>query len=261
MVLGIMAGSVISGQTIAKTGRYKYFPLVGIVFLVVGLVLMSLIVGAETGFWTLVPFMVLVGLGLGFNFQPVVVAVQNAVSPREMGVATSSVTFFRQMGGTIGAAGFLSLLFTRLPQDIGSAVQDAVRANPELGPQFQQLGAGAGGNLDDTSFIQQLPEALAMPFKVGFSDSRDLVFLVAAIVVAISFFIMVFLPELPLRNTSGIQAMQAGEGELQAGEGELQAGPGNASADDAEQSTVGALGNAAPTSTPPPAGKPQDPSA
>lgn len=61
--------------------------------------------------WALVPFMVL--LGLGFNVQSVIPAVQNAVSPQKMGVATSSVTFFRQLGGTIGAAAFLSILFTR----------------------------------------------------------------------------------------------------------------------------------------------------
>jgi EmrB/QacA subfamily drug resistance transporter len=254
MVLGIMAGSVISGQTIAKTGKYKLFPLVGIVLLTAALVLMSLIVGAETDYWVLVPLMILVGLGLGFNFQPVVVAVQNAVSPREMGVATSSVTFFRQMGGTIGAAGFLSLLFTRLPHDIDAAVHSAIEANPQLGPQFQQLGAGTGGNLDDTSFIQRLPDALALPFKVGFSDSMDLVFLVAAVVVGVSFFIMVFLPQLPLRNTSGIQAMQAGEGAMDGSQAPAPAGG-------AEQQTVRAMGSAAPTSTAPPAGRPKDPSA
>ena len=66
----------------------------------------------------------------GFNFQPVILAVQNAVSPREMGVATSSVTFFRQMGGTLGVAAFLSILFTRLPTDIGDAVRVGGRAGP-----------------------------------------------------------------------------------------------------------------------------------
>ena len=127
LVAGIMTGAMGSGITISKTGKYKVFPLVGIVFIVVALVAMSFLVEADTSVWTLVPFMVLLGLGLGFNFQPVILAVQNAVRPREMGVATSSVTFFRQMGGTIGVAAFLSILFTRLPTDIGNAVTSAPR--------------------------------------------------------------------------------------------------------------------------------------
>jgi EmrB/QacA subfamily drug resistance transporter len=213
LVVGIMSGSVISGQTIARTGKYKVFPLVGTVFIVAALVSLSFIVDATASVWTLVPFMLLLGLGLGFNFQPVILAVQNAVSPREMGVATSSVTFFRQMGGTIGTAAFLSILFTTLPGQISDAVTSAVKANPALGPQFQRLGAGGGGNLADTSFIQRLPEALALPFKTGFSNALDIVFLVAAAVVAIGFFVLIFLPQLALRTQSGIQAQQAGAAE------------------------------------------------
>jgi len=135
LVAGIMTGAMGSGIAISKTGKYKVFPLVGTVFIVIALVSMSLVLEADTSVWTLVPFMVLMGLGLGFNFQPVVLAVQNAVSPREMGVATSSVTFFRQMGGTIGVAAFLSILFPRLPEEIGSRIASAAAANPEAGAQ------------------------------------------------------------------------------------------------------------------------------
>ncbi|MGY1917022.1 MDR family MFS transporter [Blastococcus sp. SYSU DS0973] len=247
LVAGIMAGAMSSGIAISKTGRYKIFPLVGIALMVVALLSMSFLVESDTSVWVLVPFMVLLGLGLGFNFQPVILAVQNAVSPREMGVATSSVTFFRQMGGTIGTAAFLSVLFTRLPQDIDAAVQDTVRANPELAPQFQQLGAGSGGGLDDTSFIQELPTALAEPFKVGFSNSIDLVFLIAACVVAIGFFVFLFLPQLALSDKSGIQARQG-------------AAAGTATSDprDPAEEATEAVGAAAPTSVPPPVGRPGD---
>jgi EmrB/QacA subfamily drug resistance transporter len=252
LVAGIMTGAMGSGIAISKTGRYKIYPLVGVAFIVSALVAMSLLVGAETSVWTLVPFMVLMGLGLGFNFQPVVLAVQNAVAPQEMGVATSSVTFFRQMGGTIGVAAFLSILFTRLPTDIGEAVQDTASANPELAPQLQQIG-GAAGDLSDTSFIQQLPEALALPFKVGFSNTMDLVFLVAAVVVALGFFLLLLLPELPLRNVSGIQARQDAEGPSADG-------PGTAVTPDVEADQVKqSAGAAAPTSTAPPASTPEDP--
>ncbi|MGY1884526.1 MDR family MFS transporter [Blastococcus sp. SYSU DS0753] len=247
LVGGIMVGAMSSGIAISRTGKYKVFPLVGIALMVTALLSMSFLVEADTSIWSLVPFMVLLGLGLGFNFQPVILAVQNAVSPREMGVATSSVTFFRQMGGTIGTAAFLSILFTRLPRDIDAAVQDTVRANPELAPQFQQLDAGGGAALDDTSFIQELPAALAQPFKVGFSNSIDLVFLIAACVVAVGFFVFLFLPQLALSTKSGIQARQ---GEAA---GTATSDPG----DPAEEATE-AVGAAAPTSVPPPVGQPGD---
>ena len=246
LVAGIMTGAMSSGVLIGRTGRYRIFPLVGIVLMTVALVALSVVVDADASVWSLYPFMALMGVGLGLNMQPVILAVQNAVSPREMGVATSSVTFFRQMGGTIGTAAFLSVLFTRLPQDIDTAVDDAVRADPALGARLQEaLGTGTP-DLSDTSFIQQLPEALALPFKVGFSHSIDVVFLLAAAVVAIGFAVLWFLPELPLRNQSGIQAAQA--------EAAAAGVPDGAGA----QATQ-AVGAAAPTSTPPPVGRPGDP--
>jgi hypothetical protein len=247
LVAGIMTGAMGAGVLIGRTGRYRVFPLVGIVLMVVALLAFSQVVGADTSVWTLVPFMVLMGLGLGLNMQPVILAVQNAVSPREMGVATSSVTFFRQMGGTIGTAAFLSVLFTRLPQDIGAAVDDAVRSDPALGERLRQATGGGTPDLSDTSFIQQLPAALAQPFEVGFSDSIDVVFLIAAAVVAVGFAVLWFLPELPLRDQSGIQAAQAESAGLAGSDGA-----------DAGRQVVQAAGAAAPTSTAPPVGRPGD---
>jgi EmrB/QacA subfamily drug resistance transporter len=250
LVAGIMTGAMGSGIAISKTGKYKIYPLVGIVFIVVALVSMSFIIDADTSVWALAPFMVLLGLGLGFNFQPVILAVQNAVRPTEMGVATSSVTFFRQMGGTIGVAAFLSILFTTLPDKIGSAVRAAAATDPRVAEAVQSGQLNGGGDLSDTSFIQQLPDFLALPFKTGFSDSIDLVFLVAAAVVAIGFFVMLFLPELPLRNQSGIQAQQSGAGEM----------TGTAVTPDVEaDQRVQAVGASAPTSTAPPSGTAEDP--
>jgi EmrB/QacA subfamily drug resistance transporter len=248
LVGGIMTGAMGSGIAIGKTGKYKIFPLVGIVFIVAALVSMSFIIDANTSVWSLVPFMILLGVGLGFNFQPVILAVQNAVSPREMGVATSSVTFFRQMGGTIGVAAFLSILFTTLPNKIASALTSAAATDPRVGAALQSGQLKGGGDLSDTSFIQKLPEFLATPFKNGFSDGIDLVFLVAAAVVAIGFFVMLFLPELPLSDKSGIQAQQD------------DAQPGTAVTPDVEaDQPTQSVGAAAPTSTAPPAGTAEDP--
>jgi len=243
LVAGIMTGAMGSGIAISKTGKYKIYPLIGIVFIVTALVSMSLIIDADTSVWTLAPFMVLLGLGLGFNFQPVILAVQNAVRPNEMGVATSSVTFFRQMGGTIGVAAFLSILFTTLPGKITDAFQAA-----GLGQAAKAVDVNAA--LSDTSKVASAPAPIVHAFQTGFSDSIDLVFLVAAAVVAIGFFVMLFLPELPLRNQSGIQAQQSGAGEL-AGTAVTPEVP----ADQATQS----VGASAPTSTPPPSGTAEDP--
>jgi EmrB/QacA subfamily drug resistance transporter len=243
LVAGIMAGAMGSGIAIGRTGKYKIYPLVGIVFIVTALVAMSFIIDADTSVWALAPFMVLLGLGLGFNFQPVILAVQNAVRPSEMGVATSSVTFFRQMGGTIGVAAFLSILFTTLPEKIREALAAAAATDPRVADAVQSGQLSGSGDLSDTSFIHKLPDFLALPFKTGFSDSIDLVFLVAAAVVAVGFFVMLFLPEVPLRNQSGIQAQQSGAGEI--------TGTGT----DAEEAAQ-AAGAAAPTSTAPPVGQP-----
>jgi EmrB/QacA subfamily drug resistance transporter len=251
LVAGIMTGAMSSGIAISRTGRYKIFPLVGVAFIVTALLSMSFVVAAETSVWTLVPLMVLMGLGLGFNFQPVVLAVQNAVSPQEMGVATSSVTFFRQMGGTIGVAAFLSILFTRLPADIGNAVSSAAATDPRVADAVQSGQLQGGSDLSDTSFIQDLPAHLALPFKVGFSDTMDLVFLVAAVVVAVGFLLLVFLPELPLRNESGIQARQGAAAEEAAG-------TATSDPDSATGQATEAVGAAAPTSTAPPVGRPGD---
>jgi hypothetical protein len=125
-----------------------------------------------------------------------ITAVQNAVSPREIGVATSSVTFFRSMGGTLGTAIFLSVLFNVLPDRINSAYRSA---GVQLPP-----GAG-GGDLSDTSFVNRLPDAIAHPFKVGFSDGIQMVYLLALAVMLIGLVVVFFLPEIPLSMRSAQQ--------------------------------------------------------
>ncbi|WP_448641293.1 MDR family MFS transporter [Geodermatophilus sp. URMC 63] len=248
LVLGIMIGAMSSGVAISKTGKYKVFPLAGTVLMAAALVSLSFVVGAETSIWTLVPFMIMLGIGLGFNFQPAVLAVQNAVPPSEMGVATSSVTFFRQMGATVGTAAFLSVLFSRLPVEIESALTSAAASDPRVGQALQSGRLqGGSGDLSDTSFIQDLPSFLALPFKTGFSNAIDLVFLIAACAAAVGFIVFLFLPQLALSNKSGIQARQAAA--QTAGEPE---------ADAAGEQAAQAAGAAAPTSTPPPAGRPGD---
>jgi len=225
MTLGMMSGSIISGQIISKTGRYRQFPIIGC-GLLVGSLFGFHYVAADTPLWQTMILMLFFGLGLGFNMQPLTLAVQNAVSPRDIGVATSSATFTRQIGGTLGVAVFLSILFSAVPNRIQAAFvkiaptpefQAALKspqsptgdnqANADLiqGLQQAQAGGGSGGALNpltDSSFIQQLDPRLAKPFLVGFSEAMDLVFLIGSAVMIIAFVVVWFLPHVELRSGS-----------------------------------------------------------
>jgi MFS family permease len=234
-VFGIMAGSITAGQLIARTGRYRIFPIIGSSLMVVALALFSRI-GADTPLWQTMLTMVVMGLGLGGNMQPMITAVQNAVNPREIGVATSSVTFFRSMGGTLGTAIFLSVLFNVLPGKIKGAFssaattpqfQQALQAHPDQAKVLQGATAG-GGDLSDTSWINKLTDVIAHPFKVGFSDGIQVVFLLALAVMIVGLVVVFFLPEIPLAQRSA-QAQR--EADILAAEnsdgvpGEVGAGP------------------------------------
>ena len=212
-VLGIMAGSITAGQLIARTGRYRIFPIVGSTLMVAALALFATI-GADTPLWRTMLIMALMGLGLGGNMQPMITAVQNAVSPREIGVATSSVTFFRSMGGTLGTAVFLSVLFNVLPGKIGDAFTRAettpefradVQSHPDQAQLLHQVAGAGNGDLSDTSGINRLTDVLAHPFKEGFSTGIQIVFLMALAVMVIGLIVVVFLPEIPLAERSAQQ--------------------------------------------------------
>jgi len=217
LVVGIMVGSIVSGQVIARTGRYRLLPIAGTALFTASLFLFAF-VGADTPLWQIMLVMVLLGLGLGGTMQPTVLAVQNAASPREIGVSTSAVTFFRSMGGTIGAAVFLSILFTLVPDRIRSAYtaaaatpqfQEAVSNDPGQARLLAEASAGGGAALDNTSFLTQLAAPLAHPFKVGFSESMNMAFLVAALIMLLGLLVIWFLPELPLRTGSAAQERAA----------------------------------------------------
>jgi EmrB/QacA subfamily drug resistance transporter len=219
LTAGLMVSSVVAGQTISRTGRYKLFPVVGSAFMFVGLLLLSRIT-ADTPYWRTAVCTLVFGLGLGQVMQPITLAVQNAMPPQDIGVATSSATFFRQMGGTLGTAVFLSVLFSTVGDRIGTAFRGsatdpafqaalrdpAVLSNPANQPILGALKSGAAGQttIDDTSFLNNASAILARPFKVGFSDSVDLVFMLAAGVVVVAFLLLLALPELPLRTRSGL---------------------------------------------------------
>ena len=241
LVVGIITAAAISGVVISRTGRYRVFPIIGTALMALVLLALSQIT-ATTGYWTVAPLVLGLGLGLGLNMQPVILAVQNAAAPRDMGVATSSVTFFRQIGGTLGVAVFLSVLFSVLGGRVSSAYAEAAgtpafaRALAADPAQAELLASGTGGGLESTEFLAGLEPAVAAPFLEAFADSVGTVFLIAAAAMAVAFVVTLLLPELPLRTTSGVQAQAQADAEARS-----------------EAATV-AAGRSAPTSTAPSGG-------
>jgi EmrB/QacA subfamily drug resistance transporter len=221
MVLGMMSGALVSGNIIARTGRTRVFPRVGSALLVIALLLLST-TSADTSLLTIDLFMLVLGVGLGNCMQPLLLIMQSAVPPSEIGVATSSATFFRQIGGTLGVAVFLSILFStvggHIADEFEKAAQtpafQAVVANPTPADAAILNGgpAAAAQVQNDSSFIETLSPALAHPFKQGFASSMDLVFLMGAGVGLIAFLLLLFMPKVELRATSAAAAARAEAG-------------------------------------------------
>ena len=234
LVVGIMSASLGAGQFTSRTGRYKIMPMIGTAVMVIGLLLLHS-VGADTPLWHTDLFMLAFGAGLGLCMQTVVLAMQNSVAASDIGVATSSATFFRQVGGTLGTAVFLSILFSTVGGKVKSAYASAFagsdpnftaavnnpsvvsqKANAHFLAGLQHPGSSGGVDLNDTRFLHGLNSAIAHPFHVGFSQSMDLVFIFAAAVMLIAFVVSLFLKEVPLRTQSGQQAAQS-EADAKAG--------------------------------------------
>ncbi|HEY3503179.1 MAG TPA: MFS transporter [Actinocatenispora sp.] len=225
MVGGMMLGSIVSGQITSRTGRYKVFPIIGTAMMVGALYLLHTI-GADTPLWQVDIYMGLLGLGLGNCMQTLTLAVQNAAEPKDMGVASASSTFFRSMGGTLGTAVFLSVLFSTVGDKIADAfkqtsiqngIKDAAKdpsvlTNPDNVSMLKHPKEAAAHVMQDSSFLSRIDGRLARPFLVGFSDSMDLVFLLAGGVAVIAFILFLFTKEVPLRMQSGIAARANSEG-------------------------------------------------
>jgi EmrB/QacA subfamily drug resistance transporter len=228
LVAGLMLASLGSGQVIARTGRYKVLPVTGSVLMVIGMGLLVTI-GSGTALWTTDIYMAIFGIGLGLNMQSLVLAMQNAVPAKDMGVASAASSFFRSVGGTLGTAIFLSILFslagTKITQQYAKAATDpafiaAAKANPG---QLATLHQNLAGGLNNTSFLNGLAKPLSHPFFVGFSAAGDVVFAITAILLLAAIVLSACLKEVPLRLVSGNQARAEGSAPDAAAEGETAA--------------------------------------
>ncbi len=185
MVLGILVTSVGSGLLVTRTGRYRVFPILGAIITLVALLLLSRVV-ADTPFAQFALDIFLLGAGLGFTMQTVVTAVQNDLPRRDLGSGTSSVTFFRSMGGAFGTALFGVVLTTRVAHHLAGALPaGADRVDRAMG---------------DVAAIRALPEAIRVPVLDAFMRSIQDLVLVAVPFVALAVVVAFLIPELPLRT-------------------------------------------------------------
>ncbi|MEV4311093.1 MDR family MFS transporter [Actinocrispum sp. NPDC049592] len=212
MVLGIMVSAMSSGRFTSKTGRYKIFPILGTGATAVALFLFAQIT-VDTALWQTMLVMLLAGAGLGLCMQSLLLAIQAEAPVQDMGVATSSATFFRSIGGTVGTAVFLSILFGVVADRIASAFASArtdpafiaALQNPANAGAAQGLQGGGGLDLNNTEFLNHMDPALARPILQGFASSLDTVFMVGGIVMLVAFALVWFVKEIPLSNKSRVQ--------------------------------------------------------
>lgn len=225
MVFGMMLATATGGRVISKTGKYKILPIIGTGLMVFAFSWLAQI-NKDSDYVFIMVGMLAVGIGLGLMMQTLTIASQNAVSARDIGVATSGTTFFRQIGGTLGTAVLFSVLFGRIPdalkdifarpettKSLMDAMQDPAVANDPANVAIIELlrnGASdpssvSGSLSGDTSFLTGASKVLTAPFVEGFATAAQSVYSVAIVVAVVAFVLSWFVKAEPLRDKSAMQ--------------------------------------------------------
>ncbi|WP_410170098.1 MFS transporter [Actinacidiphila bryophytorum] len=188
MMLGVVAASILGGQLISRTGRYKIFPIVGGALSATGMWLLSLM-DADTPQLTYSVYMAVLGLGIGLVLPVLVLAVQNSVRPADIGAATSANNYFRQIGGSVGAAVFGTLFADRLGKRLavelphGAHLPDPQSVTPQL--------------------VRTLPAAVRDGYVQAYADAMPRIFLYLVPVLVLGFLFAFLLKEKPLVTQHG----------------------------------------------------------
>jgi EmrB/QacA subfamily drug resistance transporter len=193
MVAGLLLTSITSGNLISRFGHYRPFPIAGTAIMAVGLALLSRL-QAGTPAWVAAAYMLVVGLGLGLVIQVLVLAAQNAVDYRYLGVVSSGSTLFRQVGGSIGVSVFGAIFANQLARNLAGKLPPGVGAPTAANP----------------AAVRRLPPAVHDAYVTAVTASLRPVFLVAVGIAVVGFALAWLLRELPLRATA--QAGGVGEG-------------------------------------------------
>ncbi|WP_079074833.1 MFS transporter [Streptomyces atriruber] len=202
MIGGLFVSSTVSGQIITKTGKWKAWLVCGGVLVTAGLGLLGTI-RYDTEYWHIAIFMALMGLGIGMMMQNLVLCTQNQVAPEDLGAASSTVTFFRSLGGAMGVSALGAIMATRITDYVKDGIADL---GPKAAAQFGHGGTGGGGIPD----LEKIPEPFRSVMESAYGHGIADVFLIAAPMALIAFLITLFIKEVPLR-TSGAMAQAAAE--------------------------------------------------
>jgi EmrB/QacA subfamily drug resistance transporter len=193
MIAGLFVSSTVSGLAITKTGRWKAWLVSGGVLVTGGLGLLGMI-RYDTEYWRIAVFMAVMGLGLGMMMQNLVLCTQNQVAPRDLGAASSVVTFFRSLGGAIGVSALGAVLGNRVTR----YVEDGLA---ELGPRGAALGHGGtgGGGIPD---LDALPAPVRTVIESAYGHGVADVFLYSAPFALLAFLVTLFIKEVALKGAS-----------------------------------------------------------
>lgn len=192
MIVGNLFGSVFSGQLISRLGRWKIFLVIGAILNIGALGLLGTM-SHDTNYWILATGMFFNGIGMGFMVQNLVLAVQNTVKVTDIGTASSTVAFFRSVGGAAGVA----VLGAMLSDKVSSLVIDALTAAHLISPDGSGGVAGGGASLE----LSAMPPAVRALYETAFGDATGVIFMTSAIVAVVALVCILFIKEVPLRKT------------------------------------------------------------
>ena len=206
LMIGIVSMSIFSGKRISLTGKYKIFPIIGTGIMTVGLILMATL-NQDTSFFSLSIYAILLGGGLGLSMQTILIALQNDVEFKDMGIATSSNTFFRSLGGAFGTAIFGTIFSNRIAYYLEDNLAKLQQSNPEALEGFSPSNIEA--ITVNTSIISTLPVDLQEVVLGSFAQTFRIVFLAAVPITFIGFLLSFLLKEKPLKSGADHSAARA----------------------------------------------------
>ena len=211
MIAGLLLSSIGVGALITRFGRWKAFLIVGSVLLIAGSYLLSTI-HYDTNFALVSLYMFLLGAGVGMTMQNLVLVVQNTSKPTEIGVASSGVTFFRSLGGTIGVSVMGAALAASVTDLLGSAKDDLTAAIVSLG----EKGAEVAQQLQSGTLpqVSTMPEVVRVIFEDIYAQGISHSFLIAVPFAVVSLIAVIFLPNKPLTRMTTSERINASEADL-----------------------------------------------
>ncbi|MFF4399960.1 MFS transporter [Streptomyces sp. NPDC001480] len=202
MIGGLFISSTVSGQFITRTGRWKAWLVSGGVLVTAGLLMLGSI-RYDTDYWKMAIWMGLLGLGIGMMMQNLVLATQNQVAPSDLGSASSTVTFFRSLGGAVGVSALGAVMSHRITH----YVQDGIAA---LSPKYQAAMAGSGST-DTIPDMDKLPAPIRTLLESAYGHGIADVFYIAGGLAAVAFLITLFIKEVPLKTKGALAQAAADE--------------------------------------------------